>query len=139
MVVLDTNVVSELMKPAPDGQVRDWLMRMADTPFSATAVTVSEIEYGLCRLPAGRRRDDLHDRFETFMGSLAVLPLDEPAAREAGRLRAAREAVGLTTHPSDMMIAGIVAIMGATLATRNVRDFAGLPIPVVDPWASGQA
>ena len=137
MIVLDTNVVSELMKPSPDPAVRDWLIRLGDTTFSTTAVTVAEIEFGLRRLPEGRRRADLHGRFDAFAAALTVLSLDEPAGREAGRLRALREAAGSTCQPSDMMIAGIVSVAGAALATRNVRDFSGLPIQVLDPWRAG--
>ncbi len=136
MIVLDTNVVSELMKPTPDAAVQDWLMRMGDTPLSTTAVTISEIEFGLRRLPDGRRREALHQRFEAFADALTVLSLDEWAARETGRLRALRATAGLTSHPSDMMIAGIVSVAGAILATRNTRDFAGLPIQILDPWAT---
>ena len=134
MIVLDTNVVSELMKAAPEPMVWDWLRRCEAEVFCLSAVTVAEIGFGLNRLPAGRRRTGLHTRFETFAEALTVLPLDEPAAREAGRFRALRVAAGKTAQPSDMMIAGIVAVAGAALATRNVRDFEGLPIPVQDPW-----
>lgn len=134
MIVLDTNVVSELMKSAPDVAVRDWLTRLGDTSFSTTAVTVAEIEFGLHRLPDGRRREDLRQRFEVFATAMTVLPLDDQAGREAGRLRALREAAGLASQPSDMMIAGIVSAVGATLATRNIRDFTELPIQVFDPW-----
>ena len=136
MIVLDTNVVSDLMKPSPDDAVRDWLSGLGATPLTTTAVTVAEIEFGLRRLPEGRRRAELQARFETFVAALTVLPLDEIAAREAGRFRAQREAEGLSSPPSDMMIAGIVAVAGAALATRNIRDFSGLPIPLVDPWAT---
>ena len=85
----------------------------------------------------GRRRADPHGRFDAFAAALTVLSLDEPAGREAGRLRALREAAGSACQPSDMMIAGIVSVAGAALATRNVRDFSGLPIQVLDPWRAG--
>ncbi len=134
MIVLDTNVISELMKVHPDPQVGEWLARTGDEPLTTTAVTVSEIAFGLQRLAPGRRKDDLHARFEAFTSALTVLPLDEPAAREAGRLRALREAQGLPTQASDMMIAGITLMASATLATRNTRDFTHLPIPLIDPW-----
>lgn len=135
MIVLDTNLVSELMKSSPDLRVRDWLRSHEVDVFCLSAVTVAEITFGLERLPAGRRRNELHTRFEVFAEALTVLPLDDPAAREAGRFRAIRTAEGLTAQPSDMMIAGIVAVAGAALATRNVRDFEGLPILVQDPWS----
>lgn len=134
MIVLDTNVLSELMKPSPDAFVRDWLTRLGDVPMATTAVTVAEIEFGLQRLPQGRRRNGLYASFEAFIAALTVLPLDDVAAREAGRLRAMREAAGLSFQPSDMMIAGIAVTAAAVLATRNVRDFEGLPLQIIDPW-----
>lgn len=134
MIVLDTNVVSELMKPSPDPQVYRWLGGLGDQSLTTTAVTVAEIEFGLQRLPVGQRRSALFASFETLVAALTVLPLDDAAARAAGRLRAMREAAGLSSPPSDMMIAGIAAVAGAALATRNSRDFGGLPLEVIDPW-----
>lgn len=134
MIVLDTNVVSELMKPTPQGAVRDWLTGLGDEPLTTTAITLSEIEFGLQRLPDGRRRQALHASFEALIGALAVLPLDDVAARQAGRLRASRHAAGLSSQASDMMIAGIVFVADAALATRNTKDFEGLGIALLDPW-----
>jgi hypothetical protein len=134
VIVLDTNVISELMKPAPDPAVRDWLMALGDTPLATTSITVAEIEYGVRRLPDGRRKAGLYARFETLIDALVVLPLDELAGRGSGQLRALREAAGLSAAPSDMMIAGVTAVAGAALATRNERDFQGLPIEVINPW-----
>jgi predicted nucleic acid-binding protein len=134
MIVLDTNIVSELMKAMPDEAVRRWLLELEDTELTTTAVTVAEIEFGLRRLPDGRRREDLTFRFDAFISALAVLHLDDVAARETGRLRALREALGLSAQPSDMMIAGIALAVGAGFATRNIKDFAGLPIDLFDPW-----
>jgi len=136
VIILDTNVVSELMKPSPDVSVRGWLTAIGETPLTTTTVTVAEIQFGLRRLPEGRRKVDLQARFDALAGALGVLPLDEPAARETGRLRAMREAAGLASHPSDMMIAGIAAAAGAPLATRNIKDFGALPIELFDPWRS---
>jgi len=135
VIVLDTNVVSELMKAAPSEAVRDWLTGVDDRFLTTIAVTVAEIEFGLRRLPAGRRRAELEARFQAFTAAIGVLPLDELAATRAGRMRADRESAGLSSHPSDMMIAGIAAAAGAALATRNVKDFAGLDLDVRDPWA----
>ncbi len=134
MIVLDTNLVSELMKPAPDEQVQKWLLSIGGQTITTTAITVMEIEYGLQRLPDGRRRSDLQDRFVALIAALTVLPLDDIAAQRAGQLRAMRDSIGSPATASDMMIAGIVTISGATLATRNVKDFEGLPIQIVDPW-----
>jgi predicted nucleic acid-binding protein len=135
MIVLDTNVVSELMKPAPHDAVRRWLSGLGDSTLATTAVTVSEIVYGLARLPDGQRRITLEARFEAYMeAGFVILPLDDAAARAAGAFRAMREAAGLGARAADMMIAGIAAAANASLATRNIKDFAGLPVRVADPW-----
>ena len=134
MIILDTNVVSELMRPVPDERVREWLADLGDMALTTTAVTVAEVEYGLQRLPLGRRRADLAASFEVLIGALGILPLDDVAARYAGQLRAQRDAAGLPSQGMDMLIAGIAAAAGASLATRNVGDFAGLPVDVVNPW-----
>jgi len=96
MIVLDTNVVSELMKPTPDAAVANWLARLTDPALATTAVTVSEIAYGLHRLPAGRRRQGLTDRFAAFVGGtggLPVLDLTEAVGREL-----------ISSHCSGLMI-----------------------------------
>ncbi len=99
MIILDTNVVSELMRLSPDISVRNWLTDIGTAPLTTTTVTIAEIEFGIRRLPDGRRRTDLQARFEAIVGALGALPLDEPAARETGRLRAMREAAGLSSTP----------------------------------------
>ncbi len=134
MIVLDTNVISELMKTKADKVVGDWLKGLGETTLATTSITVFEIGYGLCRLPPGRRRDDFQARFEEFIESLPVLPLDDASTREGGHLRAMRETGGLSAHASDMMIAGIARVAGAALATRNGKDFDGLPLQIIDPW-----
>lgn len=136
MILLDTNVVSELMKPAPDDRVRAWLLGLHATPLAIAVVTVAEIEYGLRRLPPGRRRESLMERFGEFTDAISILPLDDVAARESGRLRALREAAGRPSTPSDMMIAGIATVADAALATRNARDFEGLALTLIDPWSA---
>lgn len=138
MILLDTNVVSELMRAAPDRAVQNWLSQLRDMPLVTSAITVAEISYGLARLPSGKRRDALEAQFAALVGADAALPvigLDEIAAREAGRFRALREAAGLGASPSDMMIAGLAATLGAGVATRNVAAFSALPIQAIDPWA----
>ena len=137
MILLDTNVVSELMRPAPNPKVRAWLGGLGATPLSTTAVTLAEVVFGLARLPEGKRRSDLIERFNALISgppALPVLGLDEQAGRLAGEFRALRESLGLGSSPSDMMIAAISAANGGSLATRNVADFAGLPISVINPW-----
>ncbi len=134
MIILDTNVISELMKPFPDPQVRNWLVSLGNQALSTTAVTLTELQFGLQRLPAGQRQQELYAKFETLMQSLPVLPFDEVAAHEAARLRAIPQAAGQPSQPSDMMIAGIAAALDSPLATRNTKDFSGLPITLINPW-----
>jgi predicted nucleic acid-binding protein len=138
MILLDTNVVSELMRPVPNSKVRAWLEGLGATPLATSAVTIAEIVFGLARLPDGKRRSDLTERFDALVlgpPALPVFALDEPAGRLAGEFRAVRETLGLGSSPSDMMIAGIVMANGVSLATRNVADFTGVPISITDPWA----
>jgi hypothetical protein len=134
MIILDTNVVSELMKPQPEAKVIDWLMPFDQGVLATTAITVAEIEFGLQRLPLATRKTQLYAHFETYLSALKILALDDIAARLAGRFWAMRHAEGFSAQSPDMMIAGIAAANNATLATRNVRDFAHLPLKVIDPW-----
>lgn len=138
MIVLDTNILSELIRPAPAPEVKNWLLHGTEgQALVTTVITVSEIEYGLSRLPDGRRRKELEERFAALTGAhfeFAVLPLDEQAARLAGSMRAAREAMGLHAQSADMMIAAITALARASLATRNVKDFTETGIKIVNPW-----
>ena len=137
MILLDTNIISELMRPKPDAMVQHWLEALGDEPLAISVITISEIVFGLERLDNGRRKQDLQARFEAFVApdsGLAIFPLDEDSARLAGTFRALRVSVGQHGHPSDMFIAGIAGANGASLATRNTKDFNGLPIELLDPW-----
>lgn len=134
MIILDTNVISELMKPDPDPLVRDWLNALGNTSLGTTAITLSELEFGLRRLPDGQRKKELYARLGLLLQSLPILPFDELAAHEAARLRTIRATTGLASHTADMMIAGIAAAQSSILATRNIRDFEGLPIELINPW-----
>ena len=137
MILLDTNILSELMRPAPAPVISQWMARLDETPIATTAITISEIAFGLERLEDGRRKDDLIARFDQFIapgGDLTILPFDEDAALICGQFRALRERQGLHAPPSDMMIAGIAGALGASLTTRNAKDFSGLPITVINPW-----
>ncbi|WP_126423927.1 PIN domain-containing protein [Asticcacaulis excentricus] len=136
MVILDTNVVSELMKAQPHPSVVDWLNRIGDIRIATTAITVAEITYGLERLPDGARKAELKRAFLTLLEVLGAVPLDESAAYKAGQFRALRDATGRPSTASDMMIAGIAAVAGAQLATRNTKDFDRLPLTITDPWAA---
>jgi len=137
MIVLDTNVISELMRPAPDAGVKAWLARKDPLDLGITTITIAEIRRGIVRLPNGRRRKSLEDRFAAFIEEAfhgRLLAFDTDAAHVCGEVSALREHKGLHADAVDMMIAAIVKTAGATLATRNTRDFEKCGIALVNPW-----
>ena len=102
-----------------------------------TTITIFEIEYGIARLPEGNRRQELEKRFAALTGEhvdFTVLPFEEKAARLAGKFKAYRETGVLHSHVADMMIAAICALAGASLATRNTKDFTNTGIELINPW-----
>jgi predicted nucleic acid-binding protein len=141
MIVLDTDVLSALMRRRPAPVAAAWVDEQPSESVWTTAISVFEIRFGLALLPPGRRRRQLE---EAFAGALAddlegrVIPFDHDAAREAAARAAERRAAGKPVDFRDIEIAGVVAARRATLATRNVRHFQGLGIPLVDPWARQQ-
>ncbi len=137
MIILDTNVVSELMRPAGDPRVLSWMRGTGDQDLATTTITVAEIEYGLARLPDGSRADALRAAAAGLWESFAttVLPFDVAAARSYGSLIAARERAGRPTSAFDAQIAAIAKSHKAKVATRNVADFQGMGLKLIDPWA----
>ncbi len=139
MIVLDTNVLSALMRTNPETVVVEWLDRQPADSVWLTSITVFEARFGLALLPKGRRRSGLEralDRVLTEDLSNRVLALDEMAAMTAAQLAADRQRSGRTVDLRDTLIAGIAQARRATIATRNARHFEGLEVPVVDPWHS---
>jgi hypothetical protein len=137
VIVLDTNVISEAIKPSPNAHVMAWLRGQLLANMATTAVSLAEINYGLCRLPRGRRRDDLEARLRTLLArgfGDRILAFDAPAAGVYGDIVTARQSVGRPIDAFDAMIAAIARSRGATVATRNVADFDGCGVPVLDPW-----
>lgn len=137
MILLDTNVISELVRPVPDTGVEAYVRAAAPEVTFTTAICLAEIRYGLARMPSGRRRDDLASRIDRLFASGfqgQVLPFDAACAAPYGEIRAAREAAGKPVTVEDAMIAAIARTHGATLATRNVTDFANCGINVANPW-----
>jgi len=135
MVILDTDVLSGVMHA--EGVVIDWLDRQPRTSIWTTAVTVLEIRSGLISMPAGRRRTERETAFARALEEKLeqrVLPFDFVAAEEAAVLMDARRRAGRVREFRDTMIAGIALAQRATLATRNVRHFDDLSVPIVDPW-----
>ena len=136
MIILDTNVVSELMRPAGDPGVLSWMRETSDGDLATTAITVAEIEYGLARLPDGSRADALRAAAAALWESFAtaILTFDVTAARNYGALMAARERAGRPTSAFDAQIAAIAKVHNAKVATRNVADFQGMGLKLIDPW-----
>lgn len=137
MIVLDTNVLSELIRPQPEPKVVDWLRGQTRSALFTTAISRGEMLFGVLVLPEGQRKQRMRQEvlaiFATDMAG-RVLPYDSDAADAHAEFAAARRAQGRPAGQSDMMIAGIVRSHGATLATRNVRDFEDCDITLVDPW-----
>ena len=136
MIVLDTNVISAVMQREPAAVVVAWLDRQAASSIWTTAVTVFEIEYGLRRLPEGKRRSALELAFGALLAQdleNRILPFDAQAAIAAGSVAAAMDASGRTVEIRDVQIASIASVRNATVATRNVRHFDGA-CAVVNPW-----
>ena len=139
MIVLDTNVVSELVRPQQHSEVAEWVDRQLTENVYLTAITATELTYGVARLPAGRRQDELRevvDRLLLQRFRRRVLPFDLDAALAHGQLIAARERAGRPIPANDAQIAGICLARKVPLATRNTRDFEGTGVQLVDPWAS---
>lgn len=139
MIVLDTNVLSALMRSTPEAVVVEWLDRQPADAVWLTSMTVFEVRFGLALLPKGRRRSGLERAFDRVLTedfSNRVLALDEMAAVTAAQLAADRQRTGRSVDLRDTLIAGIAQARRATIATRNTRHFDGLDVPVVDPWHS---
>lgn len=134
MFVLDTNVLSELMRGG--AQLQAWLAQVRPDEIFCTAITRAEIRYGIDRLPRGRRRSDLSTRAEAVFTEFddRWLPFDNAAADRFGELVARREAAGSPIGTPDAQIAAITSTHRAVLATRNVKDFLDTGITVVDPF-----
>jgi len=139
VIVLDTNVLSALMRTNPEPVVVEWLDRQPADSVWLTCITVFEARFGLALLPKGRRRNSLERAFDRVLTedlSSRVLSLDEMAAVTAAQLAVERQRAGRIVDLRDTLIAGIAQARRATIATRNTRHFEGLDVPVVDPWHS---
>lgn len=142
MIILDTNVISALMSSAPEKAVVRWLDRQPAESIWISTVTLFEVLLGIGRLPAGRRRRELQAGFDSLLQDdleNRVLDFDTAAAAEAARLAVERERKGRPVDVRDTFIAGIALARRATLATRNIRHFQDLSVPVVDPWHAASA
>ena len=138
VTILDTNVLSEVMRPSPSDLALRWMSaRRAIDPVFITTITVAEILYGIELLPHGKRREKLSTESdamfrEDFVGR--ILAFDEAAARSFAHLASERRRLGRPISELDAQIAAIAQVHNATLATRNVADFEGCGIRLVNPW-----
>jgi len=139
MIILDTNVLSALMRRIPDKDVIAWLDKQPRTSIWTTSVTILEVRFGLQTMPVGKRRAALMRAFETLLADKIgrrIAPFDTAAAQQAGDLMAVRYKQGRPGELRDAMIAGIVLACHATLATRHTSHFEDLSVPVINPWVS---
>jgi toxin FitB len=142
MIVVDTNIISEVMRQKPEAVVRDWLSSAAVVGLWTTSISVMEIRFGLEKLPDGRRRRELETAVETFLAAAfgdRILEFGEAAARAAASLQAKRHGSGVNVEIKDTMIAGIVVARQGILATRNTRHFHDAGIRLINPFESATA
>ena len=140
MIVLDTNVVSELMRPRPATQVLNWLDARMAGDLCLTAVIAAELMFGVARLPDGARKQQLAQAVCAMLEqdfTSRVLPFDLAAASVYAEMVAQREQAGHPIAMADAQIAAICLVHGATLATRNHKHFEGVGLQIVNPWAAG--
>jgi predicted nucleic acid-binding protein len=138
MIILDTNVISEFTKSLTSERVETWLTQQDPLELSTTTVTEAELLVGIAMLPDGRRKIDLERetiRFLNYLGS-RILPFDHDAAQQFPLVALQRRAARLATDLADGQIAAIARLHGATVATRNIADFAHSGIRLIDPWAT---
>jgi len=138
MIVVDTNVALELMRPAPSERVLDWVRGQPPDDLYASAITVAEIRYGIERLPEGTRKVELRAAAVEVFGAFAdrVLAFDAAAAEQYSLIVSRRERLGISIEGFDAQIAAICRLHRAALATRNVSDFRETGIGVINPWDS---
>jgi toxin FitB len=137
MIIVDTNVLSEEMKPAPAASVLAWFRRQGAVDLFTTAVCQAEILVGVAMLPNGRRKSDLEAVARSVLGLFIgrILPFDSGAAAAYAEIVATRQKIGRPINDFDAQIAAIARSRDMALATRNASDFAGIDLRVIDPWA----
>ena len=137
MLVLDTNMLSEIMRPEPERRVADWIVRQQSDELFTAAVCQTEILSGLAVMPSGRRRTELEEAAramftDDFDGR--VLPFDIEAASAYAEVFAARRKAGRPGGTIDLMLAAIARVREASVVTRNVADFEGVGVAIINPW-----
>ena len=137
IIILDTNIVSELTRPAPDPNVREWAARQPTETLYLTAITEAELRYGIALLHPGRRRDSLEAavlRMIEVCFPGRILAFNTHAAPIYAQIRAARRMMGRSINELDCMIAAIARAHQAAVATRDTGGFAHCGIPLINPW-----
>jgi predicted nucleic acid-binding protein len=137
VILLDTNVVSELCRPLPNPQVVAWFDGNRMSRYRISAMTIAEAAAGIEPLPFGVKRDALAGRVRGLLAvafARAIMPIDETVAWDYGRVIAARAKAGRPVSTGDAMIAATARVHGLDLATRNAKDFEGLGLRLLDPW-----
>lgn len=137
MIILDTNVLSELARQVPEPAVIDWLDALPAGEAATTATTAAELMYGVAQLPAGRRRVDLGEAVRAMLAEDLggrVLPFDQAAAGHYADIVCHREHLGVPISMADAQIAAICRSAGAQLATRDVKGFASTGVVLINPW-----
>ena len=137
MILLDTNLISELFLPAPAPQVLAWAQTHKRTRYFSCAPVLAEIRYGVIRLAASERKKDLAERYHSIVASFRgrILPFDLDAAEAFADITVARSRAGRYIGIMDATIVAIAKARGAALATRNVNDFENCGVMIIDPWA----
>ena len=137
MIILDTNVISEVMLPSPSTTVLAWLRAMPISELATTTICLAEIGYGLARSPLGRReREALFNRYRADVFENRIFAFDALAADTYGELAAARERIGEPLIGPDGFIAAIAVSRGLGIATRDISGFEDWGIPIINPWNS---
>jgi predicted nucleic acid-binding protein len=141
VIILDTNVISEVARPVPDPEVVSWLDSLPTEDTAITAITAAELLYGVRRLPDGRRKTELSEAIHALINADfrdRVEPFDILAADHYADVVTGRERAGYPISTSDAQIAAICRALNATLATRNTSDFTGTGVSLIDPWKNAE-
>ena len=136
MIILDTNVVSEMMRAMPQSAVLGWFATQSAEDVHVTAITMAEVLFGIELLPTGKRRKDIRAGADRTFGVFAghILAFDERAAHAFSLISSSRRKQGRPMSEFDAQIAAIARVYGATLATRHITDFEGCGLRLVNPW-----